>query len=216
MRCNVSRVKMRAMPRQPAPPKPYHHGNLRESLLAAADELLSVRGVQGLTLREVARQAGVSHAAPYHHFASLDELLAAVAGLSFARLGADLAVAASNPDPRSALLDVNDAYVRHARRYPAQFRLMFGPMLARKADFPEFAQAARAAFERVLAVAERFAPGDGARVALAGWSLAHGFSHLAIDSALDDLPIPVPIDASLARGLADLLLPLSPRQAKSG
>ena len=83
-------------------------------------------------------------------------------------------------------------------------------------DFPEFAQAARAAFERVLAVAERFAPGDGARVALAGWSLAHGFSHLAIDSALDDLPIPVPIDASLARGLADLLLPLSPRQAKSG
>mgnify|MGYP000873642802 FL=1 len=210
MRVNLSRVKMRRMPRQKPPPKPYHHGNLRESLLAAADDLLSTQGLQGLTLREVARKAGVSHAAPYHHFASLDELLAAVAGLSFARLGADLAVAAGNPDPRAALLDVNDAYVRHARRYPAQFRLMFGPMLARKAEFPEFAQAARLAFERVLEVGERFVPGDGARVALAGWSLAHGFSHLAIDGALDDLPVNLPIDVALARSLADLLLPSRP------
>lgn len=204
------------MPRKKAPPKPYHHGNLRQSLLAAADELLSAHGVQGLTLREVARQAGVSHAAPYHHFANLDELLAAVAGLSFARLGDALAQAALAQDPREALLNVNDAYVRHAQRYPAQFRLMFGPMLARKTEFPEFAEAARAAFLRVLAVAERFAPGQGAQVALAGWSLAHGFAHLANDGALADLPVQVGPNAATARALADWLLPASPgRQNKA-
>ena len=60
-------------------PKPYHHGKLRESLLEAADTVLAREGALGITLREVATEAGVSHAAPYHHFASLDEMLAAVA-----------------------------------------------------------------------------------------------------------------------------------------
>ena len=70
MRVNVSRVKMQAM--APTRPRPYHHGNLRETLMVAADELLASQGLAGLTLREVARVAGVSHAAPYHHFANLD------------------------------------------------------------------------------------------------------------------------------------------------
>lgn len=206
--------------RKPAP-KPYHHGNLRESLLAAADVLLARHGLAGLTLREVARTAGVSHAAPYHHFASLDELLAAVAARSFEALGAEMARAAAVADAREALLRIGDAYVGHARRHPAHFRLMFGPMLARKAEFPELAEAARQSFSLLLQTGERYAPGEGAVVALSGWSLGHGFANLAIDGALDGLPIPVKADDALARHLHEWLLPVrdnakAPTRAKSG
>ncbi len=84
--------------RRPAPgrktlARPYHHGNLRTTLLDAADAVLAERGVQGITLRDVARSAGVSHAAPYHHFASLEELLAAVAERGFRVLGEAMASA---------------------------------------------------------------------------------------------------------------------------
>ena len=192
--------------RKSPPPRPYHHGNLRESLVEAAEELLEQHGVQGVTLREVARVAGVSHAAPYHHFAGLDALLAAVAERSFTQLGASIAKAAQAGEPRDALLRICEAYVAHACAHPAQFRLMFGPMLARKSEFPEFAGAARAAFTQVLEVAEALAPGEGAALALSGWSLAHGFAHLAIDRAMEDLPVPVSPDPATARRLAEWLL----------
>ncbi len=187
-------------------PRPYHHGNLRESLVEAAEQLLERHGLEGVTLREVARLAGVSHAAPYHHFAGLDPLLAAVAERSFTQLGEAIAAAARAAKPRDALLGICEAYVAHACAHPAQFRLMFGPMLARKSEFPAFAEAARAAFNQVLEVAEALVPGEGAAMALSGWSLAHGFAHLAIDRALEDLPVPVTADAATARRLAQWLL----------
>lgn len=192
------------------PPRPYHHGNLREALLDAADALLGRHGLPGLTLREVAREAQVSHAAPYHHFAGLDDLLAAVAARSFEQLGTAMARAARQPDAREALLDICEAYVAHACAHPAQFRLMFGPMLARKTDFPDYARAARASFGELLATAERFAPGEAAALALSGWSLAHGFASLAIDGALDGLPVQVPPGAAAARQLAGWLLQRAP------
>lgn len=221
MRVNVSRVKMRAMSLRQPEPRPYHHGNLRESLMLAADELLTRQGQAGLSLREVARVAGVSHAAPYHHFASLDELLAAVAARSFETLGAALAEAAGAADPREAMLRIGDVYVAHARAQPAHFRLMFGPLLSRKEEFPALAQAARASFMQVLQAAERYAPGEGAVVALTGWSLGHGFAHLAIDGALDDLPVPFTPGDAMARRIHEWVLPLRdtpsrPRRAKSG
>jgi len=202
-------------------PKPYHHGNLRESLMTAADELLARQGLAGLTLREVARVAGVSHAAPYHHFASLDELLAAVAARSFEVLGAAIADAAGAADPREAMLRIGDVYVAHARAQPAHFRLMFGPLLSRKQEFPALALAARASFLQVLQAAERYAPGEGAVVALTGWSLGHGFAHLAIDGALDGLPVPVQPAQAMARHIHEWVLPVrdtprKARRAKSG
>lgn len=211
---------MRMASRKP-PPRPYHHGNLRESLLAAADELLGRTGLQGLTLREVARAAGVSHAAPYHHFANLDDLLAAVAARSFERLGQAMEAASRQPDAREALLQIGDAYVGHARAQPAHFRLMFGPMLARKAEFPALAEAARRSFDVLLATAERYAPGEGAAVALSGWSLGHGFANLAIDGAFEGLPVAVSPDVAMARHLHEWLLPVrdrpaAPTRAKSG
>lgn len=198
-------------------PRPYHHGNLRESLLDAARILLAEHGVPGLTLRDVARAAGVSHAAPYHHFANLDALLAALAARSFAQLGQALQSAVAQADPREALLRICEAYVAHAIAQPHEFRLMFGPLLARKAEFPDFARAARDAFEQVLSTAQRFAPGEAAAVALGGWSMAHGFAHLAIDGALEGLPVPVAPDAATARQLAASLLfrPAAPARTRA-
>src|SRR3954462_15471127 len=97
-----------ARPRRRAAPRPYHHGDLRAALLAAAAGWLDERGAETLTLRELARAAGVSHAAPYHHFANREELKAGVAEHAFVRLGDALAAAAGAADPVHALMDIGE------------------------------------------------------------------------------------------------------------
>jgi len=186
-------------PRRRAAPRPYHHGDLRAALLAAAAGWLDEQGAQALTLRELARAAGVSHAAPYHHFASRDELLAGVAELAFDRLVDALAAAAGATDAGHALLDIGEAYVREALAHPAQFRLMFGPLLARKAEHPGLQRAAERAFLVLLEAATRFAPERGLEIALAGWSLSHGAANLAIDGAFGGLPLAAAQARQLAR-----------------
>ena len=189
-----------ARPRRRAvAPRPYHHGDLRAALLSAAAGWLDAQGAETLTLRELARAAGVSHAAPYHHFASRDELLAGVAEQAFDRLAGALAAAAGGPDAAHALLDIGEAYVREALAHPAQFRLMFGPLLARKAEHDGLRRAAERAFTVLLAAATRFAPERGLEIALAGWSLSHGAANLAIDGAFGGLPIPAAQARQLAR-----------------
>jgi AcrR family transcriptional regulator len=167
-----------------------------------ANSLLTERGAQGITLRDVAKSAGVSHAAPYHHFQSLNALLAAVAEASFTQLGDALALASTEPDTRERLLRITEAYVSHARAQPAQFRLMFGPLLSQSAEFPALQAAARRAFGFVLAAATAHDPQRGAELALTGWSLSHGLSNLLIDGALDTLALPLGDAATLARQLA--------------
>jgi AcrR family transcriptional regulator len=186
--------------RRPPTPRPYHHGDLRASLLAAAARWLDEHGAETLTLRELARAAGVSHAAPYHHFAGRDDLLAGVAEHAFDRLGDALAAAASGLDTGQALLDIGESYVREALAHPAQFRLMFGPMLARKVEHPGLQRAAERAFSVLLEASTLHAPERGLELALAGWSLSHGAASLAIDGAFGGLPIP----AAQARRLARL------------
>ena len=185
------------------PDRPYHHGNLRASLLDAADAVLAERGSQGLTLRDVARAAGVSHGAPYHHFAGLNELLAAVAERGFVILGDAMAEAVAVPDTRERLLRVADAYVDCARAHPERFRLMFGPMLASKDEHPTWKDAAQRAFGFVLAAANAHDKRHGASLALAGWSLAHGLSHLLIDGAFQGLPMKKQNPDTLARKLSE-------------
>jgi AcrR family transcriptional regulator len=185
--------------RRPPDPRPYHHGDLRVALLDAAARWLDERGAETLTLRELARAAGVSHAAPYHHFAGREELMAGVAEHAFDRLALALAAAATAPDAALALQDIGEAYVREALAHPAQFRLMFGPMLARKAEHPGLQRAAGSAFAVLLRAAERHAPERGLELALAGWSLSHGAANLAIDGAFGDLPIAAAQARELAR-----------------
>lgn len=185
---------------------PYHHGNLRATLLEAAEVVLAERGAHGITLRDVARAAGVSHGAPYHHYASLNELLAAVAERGFVILGDALAQAVAIADTRERLLRVAEAYVDCARANPERFRLMFGPLLARKHDHPALQSAAHRAFSFVLDAANAHDKKHGASLALAGWSLSHGLSHLLIDGAFEGLPMKKQDTDTLARKLSERML----------
>lgn len=194
------------VPSKKSTSKPYHHGNLRETLLEAADTVLGAHGAQNITLRDVAKAAGVSHAAPYHHFGSLNDLLAAVAVRAFTDLGNALEQASLEPNAQERLIKINEAYVTYACAKPAQFRLMFGPFLARKSDYPTLKVAADRAFGFLLSAACALDQNNGPMLALTGWSLAHGLSNLLIDGALEGLPIKSGTTQELARQLVSRAL----------
>lgn len=160
--------------------KPYHHGALREALLAAAERLLERGGVAAVTLRAVAREAGVSHGAPAHHFRDFADLLSAVATRGFGRLAAEMA-AADAPQEDARLRGLGQSYVRFARRNPHLFVLMFRSDQLDDRD-PALSAARQAAFV-LLAGAD---PDEHAILrATARWALAHGLALLAIDGRLD-------------------------------
>lgn len=215
-----------AKPATERPPRPrakaagaYHHGDLRGALLDAAEALLAQRGAASLSLRDVARGAGVSHAAPYHHFAGLPELLAALAERSFEQLGVAMQAGVdahpgnTHEEVREQLLAIATAYVDFARRRPARFRLMFGPVLASRSQHPGLDRAAEASFRVLLDAATRFDAASGPLIALTGWSLAHGLSHLSLDAAFTGLPLtgPLPEPAELVRLMSEMVL--APRPA---
>ena len=171
----------------------YHHGNLRQALLDAGEQLLEVEGVSGLSLRALARATGVSHAAPYRHFADKAELLAALAARGFARLARALTdVAAANPDdPRREYLIACRRYIELGMEAPAMYRLMFGQQQPGVGDQPELAEAGQAAYEALLgAMARGRATGTFDDVpadaqAMAVWSMVHGVTELAISGRLE-------------------------------
>jgi AcrR family transcriptional regulator len=142
----------------------YHHGELRDSVLAAAGKLIEKEGLGGLSVREAARRAGVSHNAPYRHFPDRDALLAALAAEGFAILKKSL-------DGKSGR-ELGEAYIRFALAHPERFRLMFRGAQAR---------AMREHFAAAFA-------GLGAEAGVAGaaaWSLVHGLAHLVLDGHLE-------------------------------
>lgn len=188
------------------PPRPYHHGGLRPALLEAAEELLGGQGIDGLSLRAVSRRAGVSHAAAYHHFKSRQDLLAAVAQRGFLALTEAMARASQTTDAKQRLIALCGVYVQQARLHPDRFRLMFGPLLARKTEHPELEESSRQAFQSLLEAAAEHDPVSGLDMALACWSLAHGLAHLQIDGALNSLPVDSPNVEGLPERLAEVVL----------
>ncbi|MCO5973329.1 TetR/AcrR family transcriptional regulator [Actinoallomurus soli] len=114
------------------PDRPYHHGNLRTALLTEAERTLREQGIEALSLRDLARQAGVSHAAPRRHFADRQALLDALAETGFARLGEEMRVAieGAGEDCEAQLRAVAGAYVRFATTDGALLDLMFGAKTA--------------------------------------------------------------------------------------
>ncbi len=165
--------------------RPYHHGNLREALIEAALVVLERDG-EDLTLRAAAKLAGVSHTAPYNHFADKEALLAATAIRGFENLKAAVEAArlTVGSDMGDQLVATAHAYVFFAAEQPALFRLMFGP---RKANAEDIRTAGLAAFNALVEVmrdgmaAGTFRDGDPRAAAFAAWSLVHGMSQLAID-----------------------------------
>ena len=169
----------------------YHHGDLRDALIRAADELLSERGLEGFTLRETARRAGVSPAAPSHHFGGTAGLLTEVAAVGYQELADRLKIAGETRTPAECLKAQGVAYVRFAVDFPGRFHLMFRHDLLLK-EQPSLEQAtgqARDALEKtVLAIrgqpenAELDAEGEAMLIGI--WSTAHGFAHLTLDKKL--------------------------------
>jgi AcrR family transcriptional regulator len=162
----------------------YHHGDLPNALRAAAVDLIAERGPAGFSLREVARRAGVSHAAPTHHFGDRAGLLTSVAVDGFSHLGAEMdAALMGEEDPARQLVGLGRAYVRVALARPAHFAVMFRTDLVR-ADDANYAEVGGAVFDRLLATVarlrDRYDGGfDVEQAALLCWSMAHGLSELS-------------------------------------
>jgi AcrR family transcriptional regulator len=157
----------------------YHHGDLRRAILAAAVDAIGRSGVDGWSMRELAREAGVSHAAPAHHFGDKTGLLTAVAAEGF-RLLAD--ALESSPED---FLETGLAYVSFAVAHPVHFQVMFQPSLYRADD--EALRDAEGRAGAILTERAGLVPGDEEHTALAGWSIAHGFASLYLSGAL---PLP--------------------------
>lgn len=183
------------MPRQkPAQTQAaYHHGALRDALIEVTEGLLAERGLEGFTLREAARRADVSPAAPLHHFGSAAGLLTEVAILGFEALTRYLREGAdAGGDEASARLRAQGlGYVRFALAYPARFQLMFRKdRLTDDARLLAAGQAAYAELEKAIRDYTRFPAGQPLdaqthALLLAAWSTVHGYAHLALDGKFD-------------------------------
>ncbi|WP_405892216.1 TetR/AcrR family transcriptional regulator [Streptomyces sp. NBC_01527] len=160
----------------------YHHGDLRRAVLTAALDVIRTEGPGALSLRDLARRAGVSHAAPAHHFKDRTGLLTAIAAEGYGLFADALADA---PDLRERGV----RYVRFAAGHPAHFQVMFQPELHHPDDPELLAAKARAVQALRAGVTGLPAEGRGDDPRLAGiaaWSLAHGYATLLLSGNLND------------------------------
>ncbi|MFC8761817.1 TetR/AcrR family transcriptional regulator [Streptomyces sp. NPDC057193] len=157
----------------------YHHGDLRQAVLAAALDVIAADGPGALSLRDLARRAGVSHAAPAHHFKDRTGLLTAVAAQGYELLAEALAAA---PDLRERGV----RYVRFAVEHPAHFQVMFQPDLLRADDPDLLAARERASAGLRSGIAELRDVPDARTAGVAAWSLAHGFATLLLTHNVRD------------------------------
>jgi AcrR family transcriptional regulator len=186
---------MKSSIRKPA--SEYRHGDLRNALIAAAREELAAGKYETLSVRELARRAGVAPNAFYRHFESKEAIFAALATEGFQQLAARFdALPALTPKQRLCLM--SETYTGFAEEHPAQYRLMFGCAKASLMDHPSLHEAAAGCFGRLVA-ATIAASGSGSpedpEILLRAydiWSLVHGWSMLCIDGVTFFLP-PTPV-----------------------
>src|ERR1700676_2323633 len=176
---------------------PYHHGALRDGLLEAAERVLERDGLAGLTLRAVAREAGVSHAAPTHHFGDLTGLVSELAAIGFRQFNATMKAAAASG---TTLLEKGmanaKAYVAYARAHPGMYALMFRSPERLQYSRPSLHEASEAAFaglagsvaaSRQEQISKESLSLDQAAAIARNWSLVHGFTMLLLDGSLHDI-----------------------------
>jgi AcrR family transcriptional regulator len=163
----------------------YHHGDLAAACVHAAMELLEENGgTAGLSLRAVARRAGVSPGAPYRHYADRDALISAVAAVGYRELAGCMAAAHAAPATPDDLVAIGIAYVEFALRRPALFQLMFGAPCDR--ENAERVAATMAVGELVRGgVRASFPDSDVEAMSNAVWSLVHGLAFLHLDGKFD-------------------------------
>ncbi|WP_097885765.1 TetR/AcrR family transcriptional regulator [Streptomyces sp. st140] len=162
----------------------YHHGDLRAACLRAARELLEEDGSTGLSLRAVARRAGVSATAPYRHYADREALVSAVAVEGYRELATHLAQSHPAPSTPDELAAVAVAYVRFALEHPALFRVMFAESCDPTSEERVAATAAISEYVRTI-VAATFHDVDADALSTTAWALAHGLAFLHLDGKLD-------------------------------
>lgn len=184
----------------------YHHGDLRAALLEAAFSVLTESGVEGFSLRSVARRAGVSPGAPYHHFKDKQAILTELANDRRGRAGtAFIGAIERETTPRAKLKALGVAYVRYALEHQAEFKLMFGGSLQTQipesdlGDVPIFS-----VFKKLVRESDdRLSAAELDTAAIAAWSLAHGLAELLVDGPLKGVSKDPEHAAKLIGGVMD-------------
>jgi len=195
----------------------YHHGDLRRALLLAAEDELAEKGIEGFSLRGCAKRAGVSHAAPAHHFTDVTGLLSALAADGFERFlsttNGRLNAAAGRP-PRERLIAMGLGYIDFARRNPALFRLMFSSNKTDPQNETLREPAATAFQQLVSSVGEKtgtdpYGSRDGQLQVAATWAIVHGLAHLLLSEQMRFLNERTEdeLEADLASIIARVTLP---------
>ena len=200
------------------PRESYHHGALHDALIRAADEILTEKGIEGFSLREAARRAQVSPAAPAHHFGSAAGLLTEVAIAGFDQLSKDLREAGqAEGSPGQRLRAQGKAYVSFALAYPGRFHLMFRHelVLSQTERLTTAAKACMSELETsiVAYLTARKEPinTETVRARLLGaWSAVHGFSHLALDGKFTTMAHPRSLSDFVSDELPAMLRALWP------
>lgn len=197
----------------------YHHGNLPAALLDAVQSAVTDSGVSGVTLRDVARRAGVSHSAPAHHFGSKAGLMTAFATAGYQLLAEAVigeVVAAEARDGAAELAAIGRGYVRFAVGHPAHFAVMFRLDALDQEDH-EFVRASEAAYSLLTASIERCRAAGRLHgrspelVAVSAWSIVHGLSALWISGRLSERIIerdPQALAAAVSALFVEAVLPL--------
>jgi AcrR family transcriptional regulator len=189
---------------------PYHHGDLKNALIGAGLDILSKEGVAGLSLRKVAHEAGVSHAAPYAHFVDKQALVAAISTEGYRRLFEAIRRAAERQrgDAAAQLVEGAWAYVEFALEDPAHYKVTMSGIVEREQQYPALVEMSKRSFALVLGIVEacqktgvlRKGPPDVVAVGI--WSLLHGFVSLLLEnqisrSLLDRLSVRAMLVATL-------------------
>ncbi|HEY0708349.1 MAG TPA: TetR/AcrR family transcriptional regulator, partial [Polyangia bacterium] len=183
---------MSRLTRAVAPRQSYHHGDLKNALIAAGVEILSKEGVAGLSLRKVALRAGVSHAAPYAHFADKPALIAAISTEGFERLYQVIAdaVAKHTVDPAAQLLAGAWAYVNFALTDPDHFKVTLSGVVEKEEEHPAFVAVSKKSFALVVDIVRAcqgagvLRAGPAELLAVTVWSLMHGLVSLLLEKQI--------------------------------
>ena len=174
---------------------PYHHGDLKNALIKAGVEILASEGLGALSLRKVAKQAGVSHAAPYAHFADKQALIAAISTEGFKQLYIQIEAvrSAHQNSPSKLLIETAWAYIQFAMKEPDRFKIMFSSVLEKEKEYPDFVEISQQNFLQLVTMVEIcqqagvLKPGPADLTAVSVWAAVHGLTMLLLEGQISHI-----------------------------